>query len=116
MTNILQHVGVLGMHWGVRKRGPTSADHTRTRDIRTKHVSELSNDEIRTAVSRMHLERQYKDLSFDTMSRGQKLVQSMVTKYGSLLVNTYVKQKAGAEFSGYQAFADAIKNRTKGGG
>jgi hypothetical protein len=109
----LKHVGVLGMKWGVRKRGPAHSDHSKTREIRTKHLSELSNEEIRTAVTRMHLERQFKDLSFDTMSRGQKAVQSLLTRFGGMAINSYVKQKAGANYAAYQAFADAVK--PKGG-
>ena len=116
MNTYIEHVGIVGMRWGVRKRGPAHSDHTRTRDIRSKHVTELSNEEIRTAVTRMHLERQYKDLSFDTMSRGQKAVNNMISKVGGLLVNTYVKQKAGDDYAGYQAFASAFKQKAKGGG
>lgn len=110
MTN-LKHVGVLGMKWGVRKRGPASSDHTTSREIRRKHLSEMSNDEIRKVVTRLQLERAYKDVDYDTMSRGQKLVKKIVTGIGGVLVSTYVKQKAGPNFAAYQTFANAIRNK-----
>ena len=107
----IKHVGVLGMKWGVRKRGPASQDHVRTREIRQKHLSEMSNEEIRTVVNRLQLERAYKDVDWDNMSRGQKIAQKILTKVGGVLVNSYVKQKAGANYASYQAFANAVKNK-----
>lgn len=109
----LYHVGVLGMKWGVRKRGPASQDHIRSREIRKKHLSEMSNDEIRAVVNRLQLERAYKDVDYDTMSRGQKIVQKLVTRVGGFLVSAYVRKKAGPTFSSYQTFADAIRGSTK---
>lgn len=115
IMNDLKHIGVLGMKWGVRKRGPASSDHVRSREIRKKHLSEMSNEEIRTVVNRLQLERAYKDVDYDTMSRGQKMVKQLMTKIGGFLINSYVRQKAGPDFSGYEAFAQAVRNKGKGG-
>ncbi len=57
----LQHVGVLGMKWGVH-RGPKasdSSDHVAYSAIRKKKLKDLTDDEINTAVTRMRLVSAY---------------------------------------------------------
>lgn len=31
--NDLQHIGVLRMHWGIRRRGPAAPEHTRAKEL-----------------------------------------------------------------------------------
>ena len=74
----LEHFGVKGMKWGVRKdRSKTSAttgrrfhrqrvdseDYTRVKPLRKKKPSELSNKEMQDLVYRLNLERQYSQLT-----------------------------------------------------
>lgn len=112
----ISHVGVLGMKWGIRKRGPASSDHTKAREIKKKHVSELSNDELRTAINRLQLEKQYKDITSASASKGQRFVSEILQRVGAQLVNNYVRQRAGPGYSGYEAVAEALRNKTKKGG
>lgn len=78
----LQHFGVKGMKWGVRrakdqisearqgrvaaKKAPASSDHDTATVARKKAsqggVSKLSNKELQDAITRMNLESQYKSL------------------------------------------------------
>lgn len=59
----LKHTGVLGMKWGVRRKGPSknSADHDTLKKIRTKKLSDMSDEEIKAAVKRIRLIGQYKN-------------------------------------------------------
>lgn len=78
----LQHFGVKGMKWGVKKakdsvsgarqeraaakKAPASSDHDTATTARKKAsqggVSKLSNKELQDAITRMNLESQYKSL------------------------------------------------------
>lgn len=87
-SNYIEHHGIFGMHWGVRKNSGESgsstsssvkshesndSDTTRnsvkresTKSSETsikKTASNMSDDELRTVVNRINLERQYKDLT-----------------------------------------------------
>lgn len=60
LDEILAHYGVKGMKWGVRrKRGSDGKASAGTEKPKAK---DLSDDELRKAVSRMQMERQYNDL------------------------------------------------------
>lgn len=88
----LKHVGVLGMKWGVHRRGPDSADHTTAHTLKKKRVAELSNDEIKKITSRLQLEKQLKELNPKTVSFGQKLVGSLIGKFGPAILRSFVKK------------------------
>jgi hypothetical protein len=70
VDRILQHYGVKGMKWGVRRRRPVAPSHGdanrskrivgRARENRTTDV--LSNKDLQTAITRMNLEQQYNRL------------------------------------------------------
>ena len=55
----LAHYGIPGMKWGVRKKRNPSGDAIESSKIRKKHVSEMSNDELRKLNNRQELERKY---------------------------------------------------------
>jgi hypothetical protein len=87
MKNEIRHVGVLGMRWGRRKgksSGPASKDHETVSVIRKKKVSELSNDEIKIATSRIQLENQYKSLKPSKVARGLKTVDTTLLTMGKV--------------------------------
>lgn len=97
MDDNLQHYGVLGMHWG-RRRGDSSRltrkerkeaerrrqeaalseDHKKKMMIKSKKISEMSNAELKTVNERLQLEKKYKELSTEDLSRGQKFVRDML--------------------------------------
>lgn len=97
----LTHWGILGMRWGIRrgsKGGSSSSDspdHTRAVALKKKKISQMSNEEIRTVVTRIQLEKQYKDLKKQNISKGQKFVSETLSNVGkqvvSALVNSLVK-------------------------
>ena len=80
--NTLEHFGIKGMHWG-RRKGPThvetpSADHKEKMRIKSKSISEMSNAELKTVNERLQLEKRYKELATEDLSRGQRFVRDML--------------------------------------
>lgn len=92
IDEILNHVGILGMHWGIRKSrssggktkpkpattSPNSPDHDEKVALKKKKLNSLSNAELKKLNERMQLEKSYKDLSKNDLSVGAKLVQEIL--------------------------------------
>lgn len=80
MDNTLTHFGILGMKWGVR-RSPTQLS-------RAKGVSnDISDEDLKTKVNRLSLEKQYKDLSKETANTSKIEKTKKVLDATSNLVN-----------------------------
>ena len=95
--NDIKHVGILGMRWGRRKGSGSagsapkvSADHTKAGGLKKKRLSELSNEELKTLTNRLQLEKQYKDLTKQDLSFGQKFVGDVLQNAGKQLAGKYV--------------------------
>lgn len=96
------HYGVPGMKWGVRKARPTSGkrrgktnaqriyEHV-TRKKETpkattktsskpakRRISDMSDEELRSAISRMQMERTYAQLTAKEVSKGRKFVKDVM--------------------------------------
>ena len=105
MSNVyLEHFGVKGMRWGVRKKQepvstgvaktPMSSDAALTSKIRTKArtsgMSSLSNEELFALNQRLQLERQYSSLTaLPATKSGMNKVQDVVKVAGA--VNSVIK-------------------------
>lgn len=84
----LLHYGILGMKWGVRRtpeqlaraRGKpaSSSSKSDTKKTTKKKASEMSDEELNKAVRRLQLEKQYRDLNPETVSRGKKFVDTLM--------------------------------------
>jgi hypothetical protein len=83
----LEHFGIKGMHWGVRKRlNPDASDDARAASETKRKVSPivgpkaLSNQELKTLISRMKLEQEYSRLksskSTIRIEKGQKFIKN----------------------------------------
>lgn len=111
----LIHWGIPGMKWGVRRRGPNetstgrpqSQDHITTKSLRKKHVSEMTNEELKKLTTRLQLEKQLKDLSASDVSFGQKFVQEVLGNACKQLAAKYV---ATAVEKGLPELLKIIKN------
>jgi hypothetical protein len=106
----LQHVGVLGMKWGVHRRNP-SQDSTQATTLKKKHVSEMSNEELKTLTTRLQLEKQYKDLTKTEMSPGRKFANEMLSKIGKQLLSSYIDKNLGKNFESVMNHAQEAANR-----
>ncbi len=71
---IIEHYGVKGQKWGVRRRrgsgGRVSDDHREVRELTRKPTSQLSNEQIRKANDRLTLEQNFNRMNADTVKRG----------------------------------------------
>lgn len=97
MENKLQHHGIQGMRWGVRryqnkdgtltqagkKRRANQADYVESHEDfikahTNKDVRSMSDKELRERLNRIQMEKQYKDLSPSTVNRGKKYVDKII--------------------------------------
>lgn len=121
----LQHWGIKGMKWGIRryqnkdgsltpagkKRYSEDGDAERsitvsTGSSRKKSVSEMSDDELRNAVTRLQLEQRYRELNPKHVSTGRKFVNK-VLKDVVIPAATEVSKNALKE-----AMSSALKSAT----
>ena len=106
----LTHWGIKGMKWGVRryqnKDGSlTPAGRERYGDdrhedykrARSKPISSMSDQELRTALNRMQMEQQYKNFVTPKKSEGRKWVEGLLTESSKDIAKGYVS-KYGKKF------------------
>ena len=88
----IEHFGVKGMKWGVRKKRKSSRrpdrknasdDYRRSAELSRKPMHELSNKELQDLNYRYNLERQYAQYTKKPLTRGQKFAQ----KAGKIIVH-----------------------------
>lgn len=116
----LQHYGIKGMRWGVRrKRGSDgrveSDDSKRAKQLKKKKLSELTNKELKELNERMNLERQYSNLTKKDLSRGQKIVNDAINEVGKETVKGVLKEYAPMVAKAAKAFATGFAEGYKSG-
>lgn len=76
----IYHYGIRGMHWGVRRGGGSSKIKSgrKSKTQKQKDVKSMSDEELRKAVNRMQMERQYQTLSESEVSRGKKYAKKVL--------------------------------------
>lgn len=89
----LMHYGVKGMKWGVRRKRARHEDYQKAHS--RKHVSEMSDKELRERNNRLQMEQQYAQLT-KRKNRGAQAVKTIIAGAGTLIaidnaVKTYKK-------------------------
>lgn len=101
----IKHYGVKGMKWGVRKKyvphprksggktnaqriyenfkkkkdgGPSKSKTASNPTTPKKSVKDMSDDELRSAINRMQMERTYAQLTAKEVSKGKKFVKDVL--------------------------------------
>lgn len=83
----LQHYGVRGMKWGVRKRSRRSSgssDYRTARKLKKKGVKNLSNKELQTLNQRQSLENTYRQNNPSAIKRATKFISRTAGAIGTV--------------------------------
>ena len=125
MNSNLQHHGIKGQKWGVRRfqnkdgsltlagkrrqkqdDGPIHEDYSKSHD--TKSVKSMSDKELRDRINRLNMERQYAQLTATEKSMGKKTVSEVLLNVGKELAKEYLKNYAK------KGIEEVLKRKTKG--
>ena len=101
----LEHFGVKGMRWGVRRekdssgrRPPINSEAARAAEIHTQvrkyGTSTVSNKDLQALVTRLNLERQYSNLDQKQVSSGRKYIASTLKNVGQQQAQSFANQYA----------------------
>lgn len=92
--DFLEHYGVKGMKWGVRRARRSSSSSGKT--TYQKEPKRLSDAELSRRIKRLELEKKYNELNSPPPSEGKKYVKSLLENSG--------KTAAGAVVGGVTTF------------
>jgi hypothetical protein len=87
----LGHAGVKGMRWGRRKKKSSSGEDS---GPPKPNVKTMSDDDLRNAINRIKMEKEFAKLTAPEVSRGRQIVGKMLLEVGQEVGKEYVKSHA----------------------
>jgi len=94
----------------VKSKAP-HPDSMQTKLIQKKPIVKLSNAELKIAVNRLQLEKQFKDLNPAQVGKGKGIAARLIGNFVAKSANAFVQEKMGPDASSYQFFADAVRQK-----
>lgn len=137
LEDYLAHWGVKGMRWGVRKaQSPKTSLSSKIRTARDRKihpretrqaravrrnreylrklpVKYLTNEELKSRLSRAKMEKELRDIEHENSQKARKVVQDVVQREGSKLVSEVVKtgvEVAKSQFSSERASKNSLSD------
>lgn len=98
---ILQHHGILGQKWGVRRteaqlakssKGTTSSKKVSAKEVERNKVKSMSDTELRQRINRIQMERQYSQLNKKDISAGRKFISEVFTNAAKQTATNYASK------------------------
>lgn len=89
---LLQHHGIFGMKWGVRRTPEQLARASGKKNSSDDEVKKMSDSELRSKINRLQMEKQYKQLTSSEISVGRKFVQDVLTNAAKQTATNYVSK------------------------
>lgn len=86
----LEHSGVKGMRWGKRKKQTSSeADAGPPKP----NVKKMTDDELKSAINRIKMEKEFSKLTAPEVSRGRKIVGDILLEVGKQQAKDYLNRE-----------------------
>lgn len=85
----LEHSGVKGMRWGQRKRDKKEAAAVAAAKPKAK---DMDDDQLKSAINRIKLEKEYAKLTAPEISEGRKIVGRILKDVGEQQAKNYLNK------------------------
>lgn len=106
----LQHYGVKGMQWGIRRTPQQLGHESKNKAIRQKRKKDLaqrrtmSDEELSSKIKRLGLEQKYKDLATKDLYPGKSVVNDVLESSGRRIITSAVT--GAVAYAGYSVMSN----------